>query len=581
MTGYGSSPRPDDRDFRRRFRRSEPATAEPLLTPTEFRLADTLQRAIEDRLEEGIAAIEEHASGLMREVATEIWRSSSRDTRPEQERIIAMLSRDQAIRSLIASSDERFQALAVRTARLEDHLHEVSETGRATREAMQSAAEKIREVAQSPSLHSVEAVQSQLEMVERHIAETFSHLEQREQVLQDTILRQVRDHGELIAQETSRIVESMQGYVQGGAEAVGQLAQRMEEHAALFLSADHDVGGRVRELVDGQTAELTQQLDHVRETVGVHGREQDQLRARLEAMIESRVMGLGQLIRSDSETLHRLIEEREEQLRDATVTAIDEKMTAFEAITSERLAELERTIQDQVMLLSTATSASVERTMEKMTETLGSVSEDRSEGIERVLAESQSAAQERLAWQLGEASDRFATQLGESQIQMTERFETTQELLAEHVAQAQDALSEKLSAHVDDRMTAIAKLIRSDNQVLAEKVFGGEMGQPAGAPADAELMRQLLRSVKELQAGLASDVLGSVDRRFQAVSDQLHQETQSQAESMLKVAEMLSDRIDRLSVKVDESVGGDLQIVIDRMSDAIQAMSSVGRRQAS
>jgi hypothetical protein len=50
---------------------------------------------------------------------------------------------------------------------------------------------------------------------------------------------------------------------------------------------------------------------------------------------------------------------------------------------------------------------------------------------------------------------------------------------------------------------------------------------------------------------------------------------------MLKIAEMLSERIDRLSSKVDESGGGDLQIVIDRMSDAIQAMSSVGRRQAS
>jgi hypothetical protein len=91
----------------------------------------------------------------------------------------------------------------------------------------------------------------------------------------------------------------------------------------------------------------------------------------------------------------------------------------------------------------------------------------------------------------------------------------------------------------------------------------------------------MIRSMKELQAGLASDVLGSVDRRFQAVSDQLHEESQSQAEAMLKIAEMLSDRIDRLSVKVEESGGGDLQVVIDRMSDAIQAMSTVGRRQAS
>ena len=566
MTGYGSSPGPDDRDFRRRFRRSEPVPAEPLLTATEYRLADTLQRAVEDRLEEGVRAIEDQATGLMREVATEIWRTSSRDARPEQERIVAMLSRDQAIRSLIASSDERFQALAVRTARLEDHLHEVSETGRATREAMQAAAERIREIAQSPTLHSVETVQSQLEMVERHIAETFSHMEQREQTLQDTILRQVRDHGELIAQETSRIVESMQSYVQGGAETVGRLAQRMEEHAALFLSTDQDVTGRVRTIVEEQTDELTQQLDHVRETVGLHGREQEQLRARLEALIESRVQGLGQLIRSDSEALRRLIVERDEQMRTESVAAIDEKLTGFERITAERLAELERTMQDQVMLLSTATSASVERTMEKMTDALGSM-----DGIDELLAESQGAAQERLANQVGEAQTRLA-----------EQFANTQALLAEHFTQAQTQMAEKLEAHVDDRMTAIARLIRADNQVLADKVFGGEIPSAASAPAaDAELMRQLLRSVKELQAGLASDVLGTVDRRFQAVSDQLHQESQSQAETMLKIAEMLSDRIDRVSAKVDESGSGDLQIVIDRMSDAIQAMSTVGRRQAS
>ena len=40
---------------------------------------------------------------------------------------------------------------------------------------------------------------------------------------------------------------------------------------------------------------------------------------------------------------------------------------------------------------------------------------------------------------------------------------------------------------------------------------------------------------------------------------------------------MLGEKIDRLSVRVDEGVGGDLQVVIDRMSDAIQAMTTVRR----
>ena len=60
----------------------------------------------------------------------------------------------------------------------------------------------------------------------------------------------------------------------------------------------------------------------------------------------------------------------------------------------------------------------------------------------------------------------------------------------------------------------------------------------------------------------------------------MHRDAQLQAEAMVKVAEVLSDKIDRLSVRVDESVGSDIQIVVDRMSDAIRAMSTV-RREAS
>src|SRR5437762_13834964 len=85
--------------------------------------------AIEERLDESLRAMEERAATLMREIRTEMWRASGTDIGPEQNRILSFLSRDQAIRSLIASSDDRFQALAVRTARLEDSLAELAENG--------------------------------------------------------------------------------------------------------------------------------------------------------------------------------------------------------------------------------------------------------------------------------------------------------------------------------------------------------------------------------------------------------------------------------------------------------------------
>ncbi len=95
-----------------------------------------LDLAIAERIDEGLRAIEEHAAALMREIATEMWRASGADTASEQERILTFISRDQAIGSLIAASDDRFQALALRTARLEDSLAELAENGRLVREAI-------------------------------------------------------------------------------------------------------------------------------------------------------------------------------------------------------------------------------------------------------------------------------------------------------------------------------------------------------------------------------------------------------------------------------------------------------------
>ena len=82
----------------------------------------------------------------------------------------------------------------------------------------------------------------------------------------------------------------------------------------------------------------------------------------------------------------------------------------------ERMAALERTIGEEVLALSTAMSASVERNLDRMLTAAGSV-----DGLDEMVAETQGAFQERMI------------------------------------------------GHLDDRMMAIARLIRSDNQALADK----------------------------------------------------------------------------------------------------------------
>ena len=468
---------------------------EPSMTTSEARMSASVRRTIEEQLEEGLRSLEEQATVLMREIASEIWRASGSDTRPEQERIVSLLSRDQAIRTLIASNDERYQSLALRSARVEDTVSAVADNGRATREAIESSLHAIREIADSPTLQGVEGVRTQLEQVEHHIASAFATIEQRDRTIVETVARQVEAHGQLLAEETAKVIGAIDAYVQTGAEAMGNLAASVEERAEAFAVHDGTIGQIVADRVTTELAPVAEQLGMLAETVGINGRDQGQVRAAIERLLEARIMGVAQLVRADSEALRGLIEERTGVESETIRETVDWRLAAF----AERMDEKLETITGR-------------------------------DGMDSMLAEGQAAAEERLR------------------------------------------------AHIDDRMSSIAKLIRSDNQALASAVREQQGVTPA-EPLDAELVRQTLRAMKELQAGLANDVQVSVDSQVRAITDQLHKETQSTAEAMVKVAEVLGEKIDRLSVRVDEGYGSDVQVVIDRMSDAIQAMA-VTRRSA-
>jgi hypothetical protein len=541
------------------FQRPASVTADTRVIEEELGITRALQRTIDERLEHGLRTLEEQATVLMREIASEVWRASGSDARPEQERIVSLLSRDQAIRSLIASSDERFQTLAVRSMRLEDHLGEIAQATRATRETMESSTKAIRQIADSPSLRGIEGVRSQLEQVERHIAETFSHLDERDRAVTETILRQVQEHGDLIARETTRVVEAMQNYVQGGTEAMGQLAQRVEQHAETFSVQDIRIADDVRTSVTEATEPLQARLDLISESVGMHGRAQDDIRASVERLIEARMRGLAELIRSDSSALRTLIEERQEsgavEIDDEAMAETIGRQVAMRLTSAELRLEdrLEKMMDAQLLRIGEQVDARLHDHLEARFDTMSEV----------VALRAAEAATGAIASSFGQTLEDMNSNVG-----AIEGIDTM-------IAESQAVAEERLMAHIDDRMTGIARLIRSDNQALAARISAQPPTvQAAGPSIDPELLRETIRTMKEVQAGLASEMVGSVDSRFRAVSDQLHSETQSTAEAMIKVAEVLGQKIDRLSVRVDEGNGNELQVVIDRMTDAIRAMSA-------
>ena len=540
--------------FPRRSATPAPGTDQPSGTPREM-FRGSIELLLDERLEDGMRAIEEQAANLMREIASEMWRASATDARPEQERIISLLSRDQAIRSLIMSSDERFQSLAVRTARLEDSLAETAESSRAMRASLAESARVVHEAANSPMLQGVESVRAQLQGVDRRIADTMGFLEERERSLVDGIQTQIVAHGDLITQETSRIVEAMQGYVQGGVEAVGQLAQRVDAQIRTMGGLDEVAIERVRETVREEIGAFTGDLDQVYERIGIQGREMATAAEGVRDALEQRVRGLAQLIRSDSQAIQGLIERVATQQETSLRDAIGDGLAGMAAQTREAMVEA-----------TASTETRMERMEHLVCERVQSITDELASAVDRELAMLSDRIDTRIATVAESVGDRVAQMADQATGRMTEKMTSGGGDLE---------LPERLERHVDDRLTALAKMIRSDNRILAERMSASEALPPLPPPpaTDGESAKLVLRAVKEMQATLAGDVTGSMDLRFQTMADQLHKETQSTAEAMVKVAEVMGQKIDRLSVRIDEGYGNDIQIVIDRMGDAIQAMS--------
>ncbi len=693
MQGSGSAYPPQGPEPRRGglFARRSAPEAQPVPPGVQDLLA-SYQRGIEERLEEGLRAIQQTAVSLMHEIAAEMWRASSGDVRDAQSQILSLISRDQAIRSLIAHSDERFQALAVRTARLEDTISELAESTRALKEVLGRGAQALAEAANSPALRGVEEVREELGRIEEHIARAFKHLAERDLALVESVREKVREHGELVAQETSRIAEAIQGYVASGVDAMGRLAQRTEGELGAARDALEGQLGALREGIEGELGAardaLEGQLGALRE--GIEG-ELGAVRERIEGELE-RVRGeveahvasvrsrddeiadaFGRTVREQVERLERTITEESRALADAfkshegwvirTTEAVGDRLDRTLEEHGERLdrnleaqgerleralagqtqaiteatreatirtaQELHRTFEARVMGLAQLVRSDSERLRDKLVEVASSLDErtarlldDRLGQVTEVLGDLTRLTAEETVRRVGELAERavtgrfeevvsaidrnmvrladtletelervgrevgqraaeaaetsVATHVGEtarrleSSIEAVERLRERMDLLGSRLERLQGDARATLARHVDERVAALARMIRSDNRILAERLQQAAEQEPA---------KQALRAVKELQASLAAEIVERVDRRFAAMAEQLHRETQAMAESVARSTEVLSERIERVAARVQETgrPARELQEVIERMGDAMHAIASLSR----
>ena len=575
------SPPPGDRARRRSLfgGRTEPTPAPPPtagLRPSAAERTELVitayQEMIQEQLDEGLRSIQHTANSLMHEIAGEVWRSAGGDKEAVASTILKELSRDQAIRALIAHSDERFQALASRTGRLEDTMNKLAESVRSAREQISRSADALAESGGGSPL-GVGQIRAQIDEVSRQVAGAFKTLADRDQEIVETLQVRIREHGELITQETARISQAMQEYVSQGVEAMGRLAGSADSSMQAMSAHDAESEDPAGRSVDQQISELAEQLQLLYDRTGIAmtslhesvtflgDRMGVDTRERLEEMnraFEARVVGLANLVRSDSEALRRELVRTAEAHDETLARMLDERLTPVTDTLAESVAQ---TIQGK---LDESMSALAERT-EEQARLIDSRTGETVSAIDRNLV--------RMVDALEEHFERLGTGVGEraagaAELAIGARFDDVLARLHDAAAVIEREGSDTRGAieatrsHLDEtrsaldtRFVALAKLVRSDSETLAGQIV-----------ADQDVTKQALRSMKELQASLPAEVIQMVEERFGSL-----------AESIERSNEMLAARIDRMADKIGQRQNDDIQVVIDRMGDAMHALASLGK----
>jgi hypothetical protein len=342
------------------------------------------------------------------------------------------------------------------------------------------------------------------------------------------------------------------------------------------MSAQDARKERVRS-VDHQISELAEQLQLLYDRTGIAmsslhesvtflgDRMGVEARERLEDMnrsFEARVLGLAKLVRSDSEALRRELVTTAEAHDEAIARLLDERL---QQVTETLADSIARTMQ---IKLDDSLSALAARTDEQ-TRLIDARAGETVSAIDRNLIRMVDALDdhfERLGVGVGErAATAAELAIGARFDDVLARLHATASVIEREGSQTRDAVEairshlDETSSALDTRFVALAKLVRSDSETLSGQIV-----------ADQDVTKQALRAMKELQASLPSEVIQMVEERFGSL-----------AESIERSNEMLAARIDRMADTMGQRQNDDIQVVIDRMGDAMHALASLGKEPGS
>ena len=534
---------------RRIFGKGDPPLA---FDPRVEAMLSASHRMMMERLEEGLEAIEEAAGSLMRDIAAEVWKAGGSAPEEMQGRILEVLSRDQAVRGLIAHSDERFQSLDLRMARIEQSLANVDRASALLSELMNAG-----QGADGSDALGFLALEPRVGSIEQSLAEIRSYLSQLGRYLneRDRALTQwLQQRGAAMASSSAgdaALAEAETRLRDDVALHAHALHERMERQAGALadvLAAQSELTGRQVESQAERIGALAEQLEVVREAT--HGGLE-----RMSTILEHRLTEVTEQVWADALALRRELLDQVGQPGAAASAEIDERLARMTELVNAALGWTVDQIHDHVqretlrsvqVAMADVLSAldrrfvDLDRSMMVQSDRAAAALADRVEGLDRRLEAGLTALEESFAERATEAVDAA-------------------------LSSAKGEIIDAVTRAMDERVTQLAMMIRSDNRALAERLEVVE--QQAAA-------KEAIRAVNELAAALPSEINDALDERLALIGDLIKRETRSYGDVVIKATGALADRIDRTAERIGDRFDREVETVVDQIGGTMATIAT-------
>lgn len=437
---------------------------------------------------------------------------------------------ESALRGMISHADERFQALSTRVAAMEDTLVAMTNATRDLRSAITRGA-TIQVEGGVADEAGIAEIRDHLKDLEAHLAAAFAHQAERDNEMFEALGAKIEEETVRVSAETHQKVEALEATMKDASGALTELiraaAEQVESMSQVKL---------------GEVSLPEVSLDSLQVDTGA-----------LVDAFEERVVRLAALIRSDSTRIAELIEKDADGQRTELLRALDSRLgrvsELVSATTMSAVSEVAREVPE-------AAKSALE---EKVSELIASMDENFVQ-----LADVNETEIHRMGRYLSERTAELVDAAIAGRLSATlERITLAADAIeAAGIAGSQggaglgEAATADITVLIDDRITTLAKMIRSDNTRLANVVE---------IAAQQEAAKQATRAVKELAASLPAQIIELMDRRFAELSESLHRETQSTAVAVAKAADVVSDRIGQVEERYESGV----ERAADKLGDAV------------